>query len=665
MAYEILLPNHLPHGFDYAAPPDARLSAGDYVTVPFGSREMPGVVWGEGKYAGGGAGKLKEIKAHHGHLPPMSAAMREFIDWVAWYTLSPRGAVLKMSLPLAEALNAPTSRERGLAPVLYSPPRPVTLTGEQRMAANALIEKQKDGFSVTLLDGVTGSGKTEVYFEAIAELLEAAQGDPPQILVLLPEISLSVQWLKRFEARFGFPPLPWHSGLPAGRRKHSWRAVAEGTARVVVGARSALFLPYRNLKFIVIDEEHDASYKQEEGVIYHARDMAVTRGRFEKIPVLLASATPSLETLANVEAGKYASLRLTARAGVAKLPDIILIDMKNVPLERGAFISQPLREQLAATLSRGEQSLLFLNRRGYAPLLLCRACGHRFQCPQCSAWMVLHKGKGAHSHLQCHHCDYRTPVPPACPSCQKEESFMPCGPGVERVAEEVAAFLPQARLQVMASDSTESLTAMHARIEAMERGEVDIMIGTQMIAKGHHFGNLSLVGVVDADMGLNGGDLRASERSWQLLHQISGRAGRESVPGRVLIQSFDPKHPVMQALAAGDRDSFLALETAARRMGRMPPFTRLAAIIIEGAQETQVSAHARMLARMAEKTNDIQVLGPAPAPLYLLRGHYRQRLLIRAGRQVNVQAWIAGWLSRHPAPRTLKVKVDIDPQSFL
>lgn len=654
---EVLLPSALAHGFDYAVPEGMQLAPGDYVTVPFGSKKLAGIVWGAGD-AVRAKGKLKTVETHLAHLPLMPEVMRNFIDWAAWYNFAAKGAVLKMVLPNADALKVPNNRERSGLSCEVSAPQHVALSEEQTKAAAALAQSLEAGFSVTLLDGITGSGKTEVYFDAIAKVLERGA----QALVLLPEISLSVQWLSRFKQRFGFAPHIWHSGITPAQRKHTWRAIVQGEARVVVGARSGLFLPYKNLKLIIADEEHDGSYKQEEGVIYHARDMAVARARFEKIPVVLVSATPSVETWANVKSSKYKEVRLAARHGGASLPNVAMIDMRGASLERGAFIANPLREALAQALQLGHQSMLFLNRRGYAPLVLCRNCGHRFQCPQCSSWLVMHRGR---PRLQCHHCDYTIPQPELCPACHAKDSLFACGPGVERIAEEVATFLPKARVSVMTSDSADSYAELQERIVAMQQGDIDIMIGTQMIAKGHHFENLALVGVVDADLGLSGGDLRAAERTFQLLHQLSGRAGRAQVVGNVLIQSFEPNHPVMQALVHGDREAFMQLELHEREQARMPPFTRLAAIIVEGTKETDALSLARDLARAAPKQQGVQVLGPAPAPLYMLRGRYRLRLLVRANRNIRIQDYLQQWLGARKLPRNLKIKVDVDPYGFL
>ncbi len=655
---EVLLPTAVDHGFDYAVCKGSSVHTGDIVSVSFGRSETLGVVWGPGQ-AQLDSGKIKPVRAQLAQFPPLSEPMRRFIDWVAWYNCALKGAVLKMVLPVADIgeegrVAVHTSMETGkidLAP----------LSDDQKKAAAQLLAKLGQGFSVTLLDGVTGSGKTEVYFDAIAHVLRNP-GLSLQVLVLLPEIALSVQWLERFEARFGFRPVVWNSEITPARKRAAWQAIARGEARVVVGARSALFLPYRNLSLLIVDEEHDASYKQEDGVIYHARDMAVARGRFEQFPVVLVSATPSLESYYNAKQGKYAEVSLPARHGGAEMPAVTLLDMKQEPLERGAFISTTLRQALADAIARGHQAMLFLNRRGYAPLLLCRACGHRFQCPECSSWLVLHKGR---PRLECHHCGYHLPIPKACPACQAEEKLAACGPGVERLLEEVKDFLPSARVAVMASDSLGGFKEMSDIIKDMGERQIDLLIGTQMIAKGHHFADLAVVGVVDADLGLSGGDLRAAERTYQLLHQLSGRAGREQVKGQVFLQSYLPEHPVMQALLSGDREAFLQAELSARKNSHMPPFSRLAAVIVEGAKEAQVQVVAKNLAATAHRQQEIRLLGPAPAPLYMLRGKYRYRLLIKAERKVNLPDYLREWVKAQVAPSSVRIKIDIDPVSFL
>jgi primosomal protein N' (replication factor Y) len=531
--------------------------------------------------------------------------------------------------------------------------------GEQGAAAARLREAvAARRFGVTLLEGVTGSGKTEVYLDAIAEALQQGR----QALVLLPEIALSTQWLERFQRRFGAPPALWHSELSPRTRRVTWRAVAEGEAKVLVGARSALFLPFPDLGLIVVDEEHETAFKQEEGVIYHARDMAVVRARLEEAACVLVSATPSLESVHNAETGRYARLGLPVRHGGAAMPAIRALDLRATPPERGRFLAPPLVAAIRATLERGEQAMLFLNRRGYAPLTLCRACGHRMQCPNCTAWLVEHR---AQRRLLCHHCGHTEPTPPACPACGAEHSLVPIGPGVERIQEEAAELFPEARRLVMASDTLPGPAAAAEAARRIAEREVDLIIGTQVVAKGWHFPHLTLVGVVDADLGLAGGDLRAAERTMQLLHQVAGRAGRASAPGEVWLQSFAPEHPVMAALVADDFPGFLKAEAAQRAPGLWPPFGRLAALIVSSEDARAAERTARDLGLAAPHGQGVQVLGPAPAPLALLRGRHRHRLLLKAPRDTRVQPLLRDWLARVKIPSEVRVQVDVDPVGFL
>lgn len=716
----VLLPLPLGGAYDYLCPADETpLMAGDFVAVPLGSREVIGVVWGPG------TGDVVQAKMRRviGRLdaPAMAAVTRRFVDWVAAYTLSQPGSVLRMAMSVAAALEparplrafrpvtpAPEFREtaarrrvlsvleHGMAlpgPALtreagvssgvitglvkagaleavalppagaFSIPDPavggVALSDEQSAAAAALVEKVRaDNFSVTLLDGVTGSGKTEVYFEAIAAVLAAGK----QALVLLPEIALTPQWLERFVRRFGAAPAVWHSDLGQALRRQTWRAVALGEVRIVVGARSALFLPFCELGLVVVDEEHETAFKQEDGVAYQGRNMAVVRAQLGEFPAILASATPSLETVANVQRGRYGSVALPNRHGEAELADVVALDMRAEAPPRGRFLSPMLIAAVAETLERGEQSLLFLNRRGYAPLTLCRRCGFRLQCGNCTAWLVEHRFR---RQLQCHHCGHTTALPRQCPECEAEDSLVACGPGVERIAEEVAALLPEARLLIVTSDTARGPKAVAELIRSVLDHEVDVLIGTQMLAKGHHFPDLTLVGVVDADLGLTGGDLRAGERTYQVLHQVAGRAGRGERPGRVLLQSYMPEHPVMQALVNGTRDAFVALELEARQAGGWPPYGRLAALVVSGPDGPKVDQVAAALGRAGPRGAGIQVLGPAPAPLAILRGRHRRRLLLKVAEGVAIQGVLRGWLEAVPVPNGVRVQVDVDPYSFV
>jgi len=719
----VLLPLPLGTAYDYRVPDGMVLTAGSFVRVPLGPRQTSGVVWGPGE-GGIDPAKLKDVSAPH-DCQPLPDVSRRFIDWVSRYTLHSPGAVLKMAMSVPDALEPPKpltaytaqsltdavpdglrltpARRRVLDTAADGPPRTAAelareagvssgvvkgladagalitvalaaapmppmpdpdhpgpeLSGDQAAAAASLVDAvEADAFGVTLVDGVPGAGKTEVYFQAVAAALRLGR----QVLVLLPEIALSAQWLERFRRRFGTPPVEWHSDLTHGQRRATWRAVIEGRARVIVGARSALFLPYADLGLIIVDEEHESAFKQEDGVIYNGRDMAVVRAQLGDISISLVSATPSLETVVNAQQGRYARVHLADRHAGAQLPDVGIVDMLKTPPERGHWLSPTLRDAVTKTLAAGEQSLLFLNRRGYAPLTLCRRCGHRFQCPRCTAWLVEHRLAGR---LQCHHCGFQTAPPQKCPSCEAEESLTACGPGVERLAEEIALAFPDARTAIAASDNIHSPKAAAHLVAQIETHEIDILIGTQIVAKGYHFPLLTLVGAVDADLGLQGGDLRAAERTYQLLYQVAGRAGRGDKPGRVLLQTYMANHPVIEALAAGDRDQFLDAEQAARQDVGMPPFGRLVALIVSGADEAAVDEGARNLGRTAPQNDQIQVLGPAPAPFALLRGRHRRRLLLKAKREVNVQAAVRDWLGRARWPKKVRVQVDVDPYSFL
>ncbi len=554
---------------------------------------------------------------------------------------------------------------------------PVALEADQSAAARALADTvAQRSFSVTLLEGVTGSGKTETYFEAVAEALRQDR----QILILMPEIALTAQFLDRFAARFGARPAEWHSGIGARRRARLWHAIATGEAKVVAGARSALFLPFQKLGLIIVDEEHDAAYKQEDGVAYHARDMAVVRGRLEDASVVLASATPSIETRVNAEQGRYNHLRLAARYGGRRLPDLAVIDLRATPAPRGAWISPPLRASMAESLAAGDQTLLFLNRRGYSPLTLCRACGHRFQCPNCTAWLVEHRFRRA---LVCHHCGHVERRPDVCVECETIDSLTACGPGVERLAEEAAGLFPDRRVLVLSSDFPGGTERLRRELDEIARGACDIIIGTQLVAKGHNFPHLTLVGVIDADVGLSNGDPRAAERTFQLLQQVTGRAGRGSRQGRGLVQTWQPSHPVIRALVSGDSERFYAEETRQRERTGLPPFGRLAALVVSGNDRASAEAHARAIARAvhllpANETwsvaaaagqpqgNEITVLGPAEAPIAMVRGRYRFRLLVKAPKTADLQGFLRALLAASPPERGgVRVAVDVDPQSFL
>jgi primosomal protein N' (replication factor Y) len=704
---------------DYRVPDGMTVEPGSIVVAPLGPRQLLGVAWDAERLQTNEVpdSRLRPLTAVL-DVAPIAAPLRRLCEWTADYYLSPLAAVLRMVLPSSAALDGPRQlieyRPTGLVPQRLTPQRekalaalkgrqgtireladqaevsdsvmrglvnagaleavavdgdrplpcpdpdfsPPCLNEHQREAAKSLADSIGRGFDPILLDGVTGSGKTEVYFEAIAESLRQEK----QALVLLPEIALTEPFLKRFEARFGCAPVAWHSGLRSSERRRAWRGIASGEAKVTVGARSALFLPYANLGLIVVDEAHEASFKQEDGVQYHARDTAVMRALFEEFPVILSSATPPIESRHMVELGRYREVALPQRFAGASMPEIRAVDLTKDPPPRGRWLAPELVRELESNLERGEQSLLFLNRRGFAPLTLCRHCGHRFQCPNCTAWMVEHR---LMRRLACHHCGHVMPPPQACPECGEEDSLVACGPGVERIADEVAELFPDARTAVVTSDTIWSPQRAAEFVGAMERGEIDIVVGTQLVTKGYHFPNLTLVGVVDADLGLAGGDLRAAERSFQQIQQVAGRAGRGEKPGRVLVQTHDPEAPVIAALVSGDAPGFYAAETDARRAAAMPPFGRLAAIIVSAEDAGEAESVARRIGQAAPPVDGMAVFGPAPAPLAMLRGRHRQRLLVHARRSLDVQDVIRDWLAEVEWGSKVRVSADVDPYNFL
>ena len=709
---------------DYRVPDGMEVAPGSVVIAPLGPRQILGIVW-EAERLPSEVVEEARLRPLLGTLPvpPLQAKLRRLIEWTADYYCAPLAAVARMVLASGGALRGPSTvteyRLSGGAPERMTPQRelamtalegeqatirelaglggvsesvlrglvgqgvlepvlvdcdrpypraepdhaPPVLSAEQQAVAERLGEAVRQRtFAPILLDGVTGSGKTETYFEAVAEALRMER----QVLVLLPEIALTEAFLGRFEARFGTKPVVWHSSLKSTERRRAWRAIAAGPendgAQVVVGARSALFLPYRQLGLIVVDEAHEVSFKQDDGVRYNARDVAVMRARFEAVPVVLASATPALESLHMADSGTYEKLVLPSRFGVAELPAIDLVDLTQEQPERGRWLAPRLARAMIERLERSEQSLLFLNRRGYAPLTLCRHCGYRFQCPNCSAWLVEHR---LSQRLACHHCGHETKPPANCPDCGEADCLVACGPGVERIADEVSQILPDARVALVTSDTLNSPEKAAAFIAEAEAGAIDVIVGTQLVTKGFHFPELTLVGVVDADLGLEGGDLRAAERTFQQIAQVSGRAGRGEKPGEVLIQTRHPEAPVIAALAASDRDAFYAAETEARRHAGAPPFGRWAAIIVSSEDEAEAREAAKKIGATRPEQPDIAIYGPAPAPMAQLRGRYRHRLLINARRSASLQDTIRSWLGGLAFARGVRVSVDVDPYSFV
>jgi len=717
---DILVPLALDQTYSYRVPVGLDLAPGDLVVVPLGARKYIGVVWAKSLNPNPRLhDRLKDVDEKL-DVPPLRTELRQFVDWVSGYTLASRGMVLRMALrrgehlgpgrervcvrlagPAPQRMTAARARalqlfadglvrskkeaaqesgvstgvingliDEGTLETILLPPEPVVSKPDPdfrkpefslaQLAAADLLRAtiSKGGYTVTLLDGVTGSGKTEVYLEAVAENIRRRR----QTLILMPEIALTAKFLDRFAIRFGARPAEWHSQLSPHKRARTWAGVATNEISVVVGARSALFLPYADLGLIAVDEEHDPAYKQEDGARYHARDMAVVRGSIAKIPVVLASATPSLESEVNARRGRYRHVHLPERFGGAHLPSIEAIDMRRESPLRGRFISPRLAEVVAISLTRGEQALLFLNRRGYAPLTLCRACGFRVQCPNCDAWLVDHRFK---RRLVCHHCGYSIPPPAECPNCHTTESFTAIGPGVERLEQEAAQLFPQARILVLSSDLVESVERLRRELDDVAAGRFDLIIGTQLVAKGHHFPKLNLVGIVDADLGLGNGDPRAAEHTFQLLHQVVGRAGREEGWGLGYLQTYQPEHPVMRALISGDREAFYDNEIKQRERTGYPPFGRMASFIVTANERHTAEAYGRTLVKAAPEDEHVRVLGPAEAAIAVVRGRHRFRLLVKSPRAFDLSAYLRKWLANAPKARgNVRLEVDVDPQSF-
>lgn len=650
-------------GYDYIVPENLELCVGDFVRVPLRNKEEVGVVFSEKKepldYDISRVRKIISKVKNYKLLPTQI----EFVLRVADYNLTQVGNVLKMVMGFDEVFSStiPRVKKTNYNPTYVSP----ELSPEQKNAVDVLSKKLGAGFSVSLLDGITGSGKTEVYFNVINEALKKPEA---QVLIMLPEISLTGQFLSKFKDRFGILPVLWHSSVTKAQRRDNWKAIISGDARVIVGTRSSLFLPYKNLSLIVLDEEHDGSYKQEEGVIYQGRDMAVLKSMVDKIPIILASATPSIETINNVNLGKYSVVKLTSRFGSAVMPDVELIDMRqNQPAKESwgkAWLSSILVKQIEEKLSAKEQVMLYINRRGYAPLVLCGKCGHRIQCPNCNVYLTAHNKDD--TRCCCHHCGYSMRLPKVCPKCQAEDSWTLCGPGIERIEEEVKNRFPMASVETISSDIITSQTRLNEIISKIAKSEVDIIIGTQILVKGHHFPNLTLVGVVDGDMSFSSSDLRANENTFQLLTQVSGRAGRDVKKGNVVIQTYNPENSVMQAIKNNDREAFVKQELIDRQNAMMPPFSKLGALILSSKNKLVLeNVCAKLRQKMPVGLDNIQVYGPIDSPLSYLKNNYRKRFLLVVDRKIKIQDILKRWVSMVNIPSSVKLKVDIDPYNFM
>ena len=704
---------------DYAVPEQTSLIIGDFVLAELGRSAKVGVVTALSDQADSpipqqpeSGIRYKPILATFPHIPALDAAHIKYLTWLSEYYLASFGLACRLTFPAKEDFYRPYSgpktylaspkepqklgakqqelyqkiiQHHGALPrtelledsnssilkklldhglIIETPwqaPKPIRnlakLNPEQEIAFSAM-RSHSEGGQVCLLDGTTGSGKTEVYFHLIAAALDAGQ----QVLVLLPEVSLLVDWQQRFLARFGYNPPAWHNGITPATRRKIWQKAATGQAEVIVGARSALHLPMQNLGLIIVDEEHDFSYKQEDGIPYHARDMAVVRGKIAKIPVVLASATPSLESLLNAQNQKYRHIDLPSRHQAASQPEIQLIDLNEHRLKASEWLSPPLLEALKETLEEKQQAVLFLNRRGFAPLLLCRGCGHRFDCPNCDVYLSEHLHPKPH--LSCHHCAYRIPKPKQCPKCGLSTHLSSHGPGVERIIEDLTQDFPQARTFAATAETLNCPETIADFLHKMQNREIDIVVGTQIIAKGLDFPYLTLAGVIDADQALFGSNPRSAEQTWQLLHQIAGRTGRHHLAGRALLQTRKADDILFQSLQAMNRAAFIDQQSHVREMAKIPPFGRMAAFVVQSRDSRLAENTARTLANSCPN-GEHRLLGPTIAPISKLRGWYRWRLLLMSPRHVSLQPIAARMLAASPPSYKVRIKIDVDPYNFV
>ncbi len=654
---EILLPLALDSHFTYIA--NESISKGDLVRVEFGKKEIWGVVWNLKNNAPAeiAIDKIKPILAKNLYLK-FSENHLKFIDAISAYNLANKGLVLRSFLG---SLNSDKSKKE---------PNPLAQEIDiGKFSLKNLSTKQEEIFSqlkekksgISLLDGVTGSGKTEIYFALIAEILgnnlsPENSETPKQILILLPEIALTSQLLLRFEQQFGFKPALWHSKIPTKNKREIFYGIVDGSTQLIIGARSSLLLPFKNLKLIIIDEEHDSSFKQEDSFNFHARDMAILRAEIEKFPVLLCSATPSLESYVNAVSGKFSHFILEQKFGQKN--HIHLIDLRQEKIEKNEFLSKKLRDELAQNLINKKQSLLFLNRRGYAPVSLCKYCGQKIQCLDCDFNLVLHKSKNL---LICHHCGRHEKPKQICANCGEKDSLIALGIGVEKLEEEVKQLFPEARIALVTSDNIGNFAEIDELVKKILNHEIDIIIGTQMIAKGHDFPDLTLVGIVDADGMLYSSEIRALEKTFQILTQVTGRAGRNKDEGQVLIQTFNPQNFVFEKVQKNDKKSFYNFEISNRRNLDLPPFARMIQLEISSFKEVEAKNFAKKLISNFPASEKIELFGPAPAAIQRLKNRHHFLINLKSEKKINLQKLVLAVIKSEKIPNSVRIRIDVDP----
>lgn len=650
--YNVLVEKPFSNYFTYSC--KEMVEIGSIVSVPFNRSVVNGLVVSKVEKLSIDERKIKEIaEIYDFKITPQYLT---FIKFCANYNMAPEGLFLKMMLSQISVLKKFSKYEMETPLLEDLDKKLATLSSKQQNVLES-IKEQIDKFEVSVLQGVTGSGKTEVYLHLAAEIIQKGG----QVLIMLPEIALGSQLVQRYEERLGIKPLIWNSQEGEKSKKITWYNGVIKKYPLIVGARSSLFIPYSNLKLIIIDEEHDSSFKQEEGVIYNARDMAVVLAKNLNIPLVLASATPSIETLYNAKHGKYKLYEITSRFGGVSLPEIEIVDTLQNKLEKGKFISKQAKEQIFSEIKKGKQVLIYLNRRGYAPVSFCSSCGHKYECPKCSANLVKHK---FNDFLICHYCGYKSGDIKSCISCGVETDIFAYGPGVERIEEELKADFPDMNILVFSSDTLKP-KEVESTVNKIKNGEFDIIVGTQMITKGFHFPKLSTVLILDFDWSIKGFDLRAHEKAYQALYQVSGRAGREKERGKVLIQTMEPENYLIDTLKNCTHKNFIEQELQERELAKMPPTSNIGLINFEATHENTIIKYTRELSKIRVESPDIKVLGPTPSPIFKLRGKFRYRFVVIAySKGGKLQNFIASWLNSVPKPRSLKIKIDIDPINF-
>ena len=657
----VLLPLPFNQTFQYLCNEDEKIELGDFILVPFKNKIVTGCIW-ENKSKLKKRLPKKKIRNIEKKLnfSPLNKNNRDFIVWVSDYTMNNLGATLKLCLSIKQIFvkkKIEKIKERFLD--LSSDKH--LLTKEQLNAKQYIFNKiNNKKFSTIVIDGVAGSGKTEVYFEAINKCLIQRK----QVLVLLPEISMTTQWFDRFKKRFKIDPLLWHSDIKVSEKIKIWKSVIDGNSNIIVGARSSLFLPFKNLGLIIIDEEHDQSFKQEEGVIYNARDMAVVRAKISNIPIILCSATISIETKLNILEKKYEVVKLKERYGEAGLPEVKIIDLVETPPEKGMWLSEEVHNELKKTIESGNQALFFLNRRGFAPYVFCNSCYKKILCQNCDVGLVYHKKI---DNLICHHCGYKSSLEnnkKNCKEFEKKCDLFLYGPGVEKIYEEIKKKDKNLNIEILTSDVMQKKGQGETILRKFEREEINVIIGTQILAKGHHFPKLTLVVVVDADFGFIGGDLRAAEKTFQLLTQVSGRSGRSKLPGKVLIQSAMSDNLILKNIKEFDLNGFFLEELNIRKESGLPPFKKLCSLMLVSKNEKKLNDFCRKMKVNIEQSNEFEVLGPAPPFISYVRGKHRKRFIVRCSRNKNIQKFVSIWLKKLQIPFDLKISIDIDPYNF-